>query len=52
MYDRYALEVGDTIEGGALIEESDATIYLPAFARGVVAPSLDILGQSDSSGRR
>ena len=32
------------IERGALIEENDATIYLPAFARGVVAPSLDILG--------
>jgi N-methylhydantoinase A len=45
VYDRYALEAGDMIEDGALIEESDSTIYLPAFARGVVAPSLDILGE-------
>ena len=51
VYDRYALEVGDAIEGGALIEENDATIYLPAFARGVVAPSLDILGQIRPEGR-
>ncbi len=53
VYDRYALEVGDAIEGGALIEENDATIYLPAFARGVVAPSLDILGHIQlDEGRR
>ncbi len=45
VYDRYALEAGDVIEGGALIEENDATMYLPTFARGVVAPSLDILGE-------
>ena len=45
VYDRYALEPEDVIESGALIEENDATIYLPAFARGVVAQSLDILGE-------
>jgi N-methylhydantoinase A len=45
VYDRYALEPEDVIEGGALVEENDATIYLPAFARGVVAQSLDILGE-------
>jgi N-methylhydantoinase A len=51
VYDRYALEAGDVIEGGALVEENDATIYLPAFARGVVAPSLDILGEIRLEGR-
>ena len=45
MYDRYALEPEEVIEGGALVEENDSTIYLPAFARGVVAQSLDILGE-------
>jgi len=51
VYDRYALEARDVIEGGALIEENDATIYLPAFARGVVAPSLDLLGHIQLEGR-
>ncbi|MBS0532166.1 MAG: hydantoinase/oxoprolinase family protein [Proteobacteria bacterium] len=43
VWDRYALRPGDVIEGGALIEENDTTIYLPAFARGVVAESFDII---------
>jgi N-methylhydantoinase A len=51
VYDRYALEPGDVIEGGALVEENDATIYLPRFARGVVAQSLDMLAEIRFEGR-
>ncbi len=40
---RYAMRPGDVIEGGALVEENDTTIYIPRFARGVVTPSYDIL---------
>jgi N-methylhydantoinase A len=43
VWDRYALRPGDVIEGGALVEENDTTIYLPAFARGVVTESFDII---------
>jgi N-methylhydantoinase A len=43
VWDRYALRPGDVIEGGGLIEENDTTIYLPAFARGVVTESFDII---------
>jgi N-methylhydantoinase A len=43
VYNRYGLRPGDVIEGRALIEENDATIYLPSFARGVVTESFDIL---------
>jgi N-methylhydantoinase A len=48
VYDRYALRPGDTIEGGALIEENDTTIYLPRFARGTVTESFDILADIQS----
>ncbi|MGH6777270.1 MAG: hydantoinase/oxoprolinase family protein [Bradyrhizobium sp.] len=43
VWDRYALGPGDVIEGGALVEENDTTIYLPTFARGVVTESFDII---------
>ena len=43
VHDRYALGSGDIIDGGALIEENDATIYLPACVRATVLPSLDIM---------
>jgi N-methylhydantoinase A len=45
VYNRYGLRPGDVIEGGALIEENDATIHLPSFARGVVTESFDILAE-------
>lgn len=45
VYDRYALLPGDIIEGGALVEENDATILLPRFARGVVTESFDIVAE-------
>lgn len=48
VYDRYALRPGDTIEGGALIEENDTTIYLPYFAHGTVTESFDILADIQS----
>lgn len=43
VWDRYALQPGDVIEGGGFIEENDTTIYLPEFARGVVTESFDII---------
>jgi N-methylhydantoinase A len=48
VYDRYALRPGDCIEGGALVEENDTTIYLPRFARGVVTESFDIVADIQS----
>ena len=45
VYDRYALRPGDIVEGGALVEENDATIYLPRFARGTVTESNDIVAE-------
>ena len=45
VYDRYALKPRDIIEGGAVVEESDATILLPTFARAVVQDSYDILAE-------
>jgi len=45
VFDRYALRPGDTVEGGALIEENDATIFLPHFARGRVTESHDIIAE-------
>lgn len=45
VYDRYALQPGDVIEGGALVEENDTTIFLPHFVRAVVADSYDILAE-------
>lgn len=43
VYDRYALGVGDRIEGPAIIEENETTIFIPNDATAVVAPSLDIV---------
>lgn len=48
VYHRYALRPGDCIEGGALVEENDTTIYLPRFARGVVTESFDIVAEIQS----
>jgi N-methylhydantoinase A len=48
VYDRYGLRPGDVIAGSALIEENDATIYLPSFARGIVTESFDILAEIDT----
>jgi len=45
VYNRYGLRSGDVIEGGTLIEENDATIYLPRFATGLVTESFDILAE-------
>jgi N-methylhydantoinase A/oxoprolinase/acetone carboxylase beta subunit len=45
VYNRYGLRPGDVIEGSALIEENDATIYLPSFARGVVTETFDIVAE-------
>jgi N-methylhydantoinase A len=45
VYNRYGLRPGDVIAGSALIEENDATIYLPSFARGVVTETFDIVAQ-------
>jgi N-methylhydantoinase A len=45
VYNRYGLRPGDMIEGSALIEENDATIYLPSFARGVVTETFDIVAE-------
>jgi N-methylhydantoinase A len=45
VYNRYGLRPGDVIDGSALIEENDATIYLPSFARGVVTEAFDILAE-------
>ena len=45
VYNRYALRPGDVIEGSALIEENDATIYLPSFARGIVTETFDIVAE-------
>jgi N-methylhydantoinase A len=45
VYNRYGLRPGDMIEGGALIEENDATIYLPSYARGVVTETFDIVAE-------
>jgi N-methylhydantoinase A len=43
VYNRYGLRPGDLVEGSALIEENDATIYLPSFARGVITETFDLL---------
>lgn len=48
VYDRYVLQAGDRIIGAALVEEHDATIYLPPYASGIVQPSLDILATIES----
>jgi N-methylhydantoinase A len=48
VYDRYALEPGDCVEGGALVEENDTTIYLPLFTRAVVTESFDIVAEIQS----
>jgi N-methylhydantoinase A/oxoprolinase/acetone carboxylase beta subunit len=45
VYNRYGLRPGDVIAGSALIEENDATIYLPRFARGVVTETFDIVAE-------
>jgi N-methylhydantoinase A len=45
VYNRYGLRPGDVIEGSALIEENDATIYLPSFACGVVTETFDIVAE-------
>jgi N-methylhydantoinase A len=45
VYDRYALQPGDVIEGGAVIEENDTTINLPSFVRAVVQDSFDIVAE-------
>jgi N-methylhydantoinase A len=45
VYNRYALRPGDGIDGSALIEENDATIYLPSFARGIVSETFDIVAE-------
>lgn len=45
VYNRYALRPGDRIDGSALIEENDATIYLPSFARGIVTETFDIVAE-------
>ncbi|MFZ5781931.1 MAG: hydantoinase/oxoprolinase family protein [Pseudomonadota bacterium] len=43
VFDRYALAPGWKVEGAALIEESDTTIFIPAGAVVEVAPSLDLI---------
>jgi N-methylhydantoinase A len=48
VYDRYGLEPGDCVEGGALVEENDTTIYLPLFTRAVVTESFDIVAEIQS----
>jgi N-methylhydantoinase A len=45
VYNRYGLRPGDVIDGSAVIEENDATIYLPSFARGVVTETFDIVAE-------
>ena len=48
---RYALRPGERVAGNTLIEENDATIYLPAFVQATVLPSLDILAEIDELAR-
>jgi len=45
---RYALTPGEQISGNTLLEETDSTIYLPAFAHARVLPSLDILAEIET----
>jgi N-methylhydantoinase A len=45
VFDRYALSPGWKVEGAALIEESDTTIFIPPGAVAEVAPSLDLVAQ-------
>ncbi|MGB8420800.1 hydantoinase/oxoprolinase family protein [Paraburkholderia sp.] len=49
VYNRYALEPGDVIEGSALIEEHDTTINIPTFARATVQPNFDIVAHINTS---
>ena len=48
VFNRYALPVGWTREGAALIEENDTTIYIPARAKAVIAPTLDLIAELQS----
>ena len=45
VFNRYALPIGWVTAGPALIEENDTTIYIPAFARASVAPTLDLIAE-------
>jgi N-methylhydantoinase A len=48
VFNRYALPVGWTVSGPALIEENDTTIYVPVFAQATVAPTLDLIAELTS----
>jgi N-methylhydantoinase A len=45
VFNRYALPVGWTKTGPALIEENDTTIYIPASANAHVASTLDLIAE-------
>jgi N-methylhydantoinase A len=45
VFNRYALPVGWTKTGPALIEENDTTIYIPASAKAHVASTLDLIAE-------
>ena len=46
VFNRYALPVGWTTTGPALIEENDTTIFIPAFAHCRVAATMDIIAET------
>lgn len=48
VFNRYALPVGWSQAGPALIEENDTTIYIPAYAHVHVAATLDLIAEIKS----
>jgi N-methylhydantoinase A len=48
VFNRYALPVGWTKTGPALVEENDTTIYIPASAKAYIASTLDLIAELKS----